>query len=92
MCYSVQIAPTILNQWTRLKKGIISCFKDNDVTTLKKHVDVDHGLMPKKLRKKWIITWKVQLKANLQKRLIIILSAIFNCFGIVDFFKKDNVQ
>ncbi len=52
MCYSVPIAPTILDQWTRLNKGLISYFKDNDVNTLKKHVDVHHALIAKKVEEK----------------------------------------
>jgi hypothetical protein len=33
----------------KLKKGFVSYFKSNGI---KKHVDVDHGLIVKKLRKK----------------------------------------
>jgi len=75
-----------------LKKGLISYFKDNDVTTLKKHVDVDHGLIIKKVEEKVNNNMKNLIESNLQKRLIIILSAISNCFGIMGLFKKDNVQ
>ncbi len=92
MCYNVPIAPIILNQWTRLKKGLISYFKDNDVTTLKKHVDVDHGLITKKVEEKVNNNMKSLIESNLQKRLIITLRAISNYFGIMELFKKDNVQ
>jgi hypothetical protein len=35
-----------------LNKGLISYFKDNDVNTLKKHVDVHHALIAKKVEEK----------------------------------------
>ncbi len=38
VCYYNQI--TITNSRTQLRKGIISYFKNNGITTLKKHVDV----------------------------------------------------
>ncbi len=53
---------------------------------------VDHGLITKKVEEKVNNNMKSLIESNLQKRLIIILSAISNCFGIMDLFKKDNVQ
>jgi hypothetical protein len=31
-------------------KGLVSYFKSNEITTSKKHVDVDHGLIAKKIK------------------------------------------
>ncbi len=33
---------------TKLKKGIISYFKSNKITTFKKHVDAKHTMLAKK--------------------------------------------
>jgi len=50
VCYNNQI--TITNSITQLKKGIISYFKNNGITTLKKHMDFDYVVLPKKFLKK----------------------------------------
>jgi hypothetical protein len=46
VCYPNQI--TITNSKTQLMKEIISYFKNNGITSLKKHVDVDHAMLVKK--------------------------------------------
>jgi hypothetical protein len=58
----------IFNQITRLRKGLLSYFKSNGMTIFKKHVNANHELIAKKLRKKWITTWKVQWKNNNNKK------------------------
>ncbi len=39
---------TITNCKTQLRKGIISYFKNNRITSLKKHEDVGHVMLVKK--------------------------------------------
>jgi hypothetical protein len=39
----------ILAMHTRCKKGFITYYKSNDITTMKKHVDFDHFALLKKL-------------------------------------------
>jgi hypothetical protein len=68
MCYSVPIAPIVLNQLTRLKKGLISYLKDNNVTTLKKHVDVNHGLIAKKIEEKVNNNMKSSIESQFAKK------------------------
>jgi len=35
-----------------LLKGLVSYFKNNEITTSKTYVDVDHGLIAKKIKEK----------------------------------------
>jgi len=51
-----------------MKKGLISYFKDNDVTTLKKHVDVDHGLIAKKVEEKVNNNMKSPIESQIAKK------------------------
>jgi len=51
-----------------LKKGLISYFKDNDVTTLKKHVDGDHGLIAKKVEEKMNNKMKSPIESQFCKK------------------------
>jgi hypothetical protein len=46
VCYLNQI--TITNSKTQLRKGIISYFKNNGITSFLKYVDVDHAMLVKK--------------------------------------------
>jgi hypothetical protein len=46
VCYPHQITTT--NSKTQLRKGIISYFKNNGITSLKKHLVVDHAMLTNK--------------------------------------------
>ncbi len=46
LCYKT---PMLYNPRTKLKKGLISYYKTNGISTLKKHVDVKHHLLANKL-------------------------------------------
>jgi hypothetical protein len=62
-------------------------------TTLKNYLDVDHVLIVKNFEKKKNYNLKSPLERQLtKKRPIINASAIFNFFGAMDHYKKDNVQ
>lgn len=61
----------LLQFWTNeqgWRKGLISYFKDNDVTTLKKHVDVDHGLIAKKVEEKVNNNMKSPIESQFAKK------------------------
>ncbi len=62
-------------------------------TTLNFFLDVDHVLIVKKFEKKVNCNLKSSLERQLTKRRPTInASAIFNFFGAMDHYKKDNVQ
>jgi hypothetical protein len=48
LCYDRLVNHVILEQITKLRKGLVSYFKSNGIITLKKHVDVDNGIIVKK--------------------------------------------
>ncbi len=48
LCYDRLVNHVILEQTTKLRKGFLSYFKSNGIITLKKHMDVDNGLIVKK--------------------------------------------
>jgi len=53
---------------TKLKKRIISYFKSNGITTLKKHVDVEHTLLTKKFEEEVNSLVKSSLEKQLAKK------------------------
>jgi len=46
LCYKT---PTLYTPRTKLRKGLISYYKTNGISTLKKHVDAEHHLLANKL-------------------------------------------
>jgi len=48
LCYDRLVNHVILEQTTKLRKGLVSYFKSNGIITLKNHMDVDSGLIVKK--------------------------------------------
>jgi hypothetical protein len=57
MCYILceDILVNATNPRTQFKKGLISYYKTNGITSLKKHVDVDHGQISKIFEREWIV-------------------------------------
>ncbi len=67
---------------TRSKKGLIAYHNINDLTIMKKHVDVDHFALTKKLAKEPTIT-PTKAPCDLQvnkKKAHVFLSTIFKFF------------
>jgi hypothetical protein len=70
---------------TNWKKSLVSYFKNNGITTLKKHVDVDHGLIVKKIKEELNNNVESPLERWLaKKRHIMNASAISKNFGAID--------
>jgi len=44
-----------INTITQFRKSLISYYKTNGITSLKKHVDVDQGQIVKIFEKEWIV-------------------------------------
>lgn len=83
----------IINQWTRVMKGLVSYFESSGITTLKKHVNVKHGLIAKKFEEEENNNMKTWMEKKIVKKMPkIVGSAIFNFLGFVDSFKRDNVH
>jgi hypothetical protein len=53
LCYNTPI--NVSNPRTQPRKGLISYYETNGITSLKKHVDDDHYLISKKLKMKYKI-------------------------------------
>jgi hypothetical protein len=91
VCYYNQI--TITNSRTQLRKGIISYFKNNGITTFKKHVDVDHVVLAKTFEEELHNFGKVIItKKLIKKRPNIFTSSISSFFGSTILSKKDEPQ
>jgi len=50
--YEKPISPIILRHTAKFKKRFISYFKNNGITTLKKHINGDHYLIARKVEEK----------------------------------------
>jgi hypothetical protein len=92
LCYSKLIGYAILEPRTKLRKNLVSYFKNNGITTLKRHMNVDHGLIVKKIKEKMNNMKSPLERQPLKKRPIMTTSAISNFFGAIDLYKKDNVH
>jgi hypothetical protein len=52
----------LCNPRTKLNKGLISYYKTNGILTLKKHVDVKHNLLAKKLDEEMNSSMQTQIE------------------------------
>ncbi len=52
LCYEKLVSLAILGQRTKWKKRLVSYFKSNGITTLKKHLNGNHFLIARNLGKK----------------------------------------
>jgi hypothetical protein len=68
LCYEKLVDPTILGQKIRLKKELVSYFKCNGITTLKKHVDGNHFLIARKFVEEMNININFFVKIQLIKK------------------------
>jgi hypothetical protein len=74
-------------------KGIIPYFKNNGITTLIKHVDVDHVTFAKKFEEKQNNVGRIIIKKQpTKKRPNIFTISISSFFGSTIPFKKDEPQ
>ncbi len=79
----------IINQWTRVIKGLVSYFQSNGITTLKKNVNGKHGLLAKKFEEEVDNNTKFLMERQFAKKMPkMIGSAIFNYLGFVDSLRK----
>jgi hypothetical protein len=77
----------LFNPRTKERKGIISYYQKNELTTLKKHVDVDHVLFAKIIEEELSLV-KIVLEKQLAKTKLNVFSLkISNFFGAKDFLK-----
>ncbi len=81
------------NPRTERKRRLISHFKTNGITSLKKHVDVDHhGPIAKIFEEEVNHLLKRKKKGQLlEKRSNLLGNLISNFFDVKDPFKKDHV-
>ncbi len=71
----------LYNSRTKLKKGLISYYKTIGISFLKKHVDVEHGLLAKKLDEEVNNVVRIEIeKKPTKKRLNVSSSKIFEFF------------
>jgi hypothetical protein len=92
-CYSRPVGHVILEQRKKLRQGLVSYFKSNDINVLKKHMDADHRIIVKNFEKEINNSLKNPLEKQLaKKRPTMSANAISNFLGAIDPFKKDNVH
>jgi hypothetical protein len=70
------------------RRGIITYYQKNNITTVKKHVDADHVMLAKGFEEEM----NSPLKQLVIKRPNVFNSKISNFFGAKDPFKRDVVQ
>jgi hypothetical protein len=81
------------NLKTKERRGIITYFKKNGITILKKHVDADHVVLAKRFEKKMSFPLRNILeKQPTKKKPNVSNFEILESSGAKDFFKKDVVQ
>jgi hypothetical protein len=51
VCYNEVFGPTILVQWTRCRKGLITYLKTNNIIAMAKHMTTEHPKLFQKLFK-----------------------------------------
>jgi hypothetical protein len=77
----------------KVKKGLVSYFKNNGIIVFKKHMDANHGLIVKKIEEEVNNNFKSRLENQLvKKRFVVNASVISNFFGAINLYKKDNVH
>jgi hypothetical protein len=68
VCYSSLVAVIIFNQTKMCSKGLVSCLKNNDIITLKKHVHANHGLNGRKIEKRVNNNMKIPMGNQFAKK------------------------
>jgi hypothetical protein len=92
-CHSCYKTHVLYNPRTKLRKGLISYYKTNGISTLKKHVDVEHNLLAKKLNEEVNSLMRSQVEKQLvKKRQNVSSYEISEFFFAKLFYKKDEVQ
>jgi hypothetical protein len=81
LCYKKLVGYAILEPRTKLRKPFVSYFKSNGIITLKRHMDVDHGIIVKKIKEKMNNMKSPLERQPVKKRSIMTTSAISNFFG-----------
>ncbi len=61
-CHLYYKTLVLCNPRTKLNKGLISYYKTNGILTLKKHVDVKHNLLAKKLDEEMNSSMQTQIE------------------------------
>jgi hypothetical protein len=88
LCYGRLVGHAILEPKRKLKKSLVSYFKSNGITTLKKHVDANHKLIVKNFEEE-ANNLKSPLERQLAKKSFIInVIAISSFWGDIDLYKK----
>jgi hypothetical protein len=90
--YNRLIGHAILEQRTRLKKGLISYLKSNGMIVLRKYVDANHGQIGKKIKEEMNINLKSPLKYNLQRKACSECKCNILFFWAIYPYKKNNAH
>jgi hypothetical protein len=93
--YEKPISLAILGQKNMFKKRFISYFKNNEITTLKKHIDGDHYLIARKFEEKVNNNAKslMELKPTYKEEVYSYCTCeIFKFFGAIYPYQKKNIH
>jgi hypothetical protein len=92
-CMIYHVSFVLCNPRTKERRGIITYSKTNGITTLRKHVDVDHVILAKRFEEEVNFPLrKVFEKQFAKKRPNVFNFEILKFFGAKDPFKNDVVQ
>jgi hypothetical protein len=82
VCHNDVVGPEIFELYTRLRKGFIVYHKSNGITTMKKHVELEHNTLIKKFcQKQFDMAAIISLSRELAKKHVHVTpSAIFGFF------------
>ncbi len=85
LCYKTHV---LYNPRTKLRKGLISYYKINGISTLKKHVGVEHNLLAKKLNEEVNNSLRSQVEKQLAKKRQNLFSYEISEFFLQNFLTK----
>jgi hypothetical protein len=91
LCYHEPIES--YNKRTKSRKGLISYYKTNGITSLEKYANASHVILYKTFEEKINSSWKGSVEKQLAKtHPKISRSSIFDFFAVKNLYKQGNVE
>ncbi len=83
----------LCNKRTKSRKGLISYYKTNGITSLEKYVNASHVILNKTFEEEVNSSWKGSVEKQLAKTCPkISRSSIFDIFVVENLYKQSNVE
>lgn len=79
------------NSRTKERKVLIKYYKSYGIITLKKHVNVNHGIIAKTFKEMNSLVWGTRWRGNKWGKGSMCMTMLYNYFGVNYPFKKDDI-